>query len=169
MRNKMIIQAAMIMAALVLLLAACGDAASEAPAEVKAEGMELSTLDEKGLETLLAENKGKPVLLSFWASWCPPCREEMPMLSQLAKEYEGRLTIIAASLDEQKGDVRQFFKKGDPGFDVYMGSPALADKFQVTGIPHTVIFDKDGAVAMSQAGLFPHEMLTMLIDKILER
>ena len=95
----------------------------------------------------LADYKGKVVLLNIWATWCPPCVEEMPSMEKLHQELKGEnFEILAVSLDESGAKaVIPFMKKHQLSF------PALTDPkgtikglYQTTGVPETVIIDKDG-------------------------
>ncbi|WP_147819333.1 TlpA family protein disulfide reductase [Salidesulfovibrio onnuriiensis] len=164
MKNTMIYKAAMLMAALVLLVAACNDSSPQASADIAP----YAKLDMAGADALLAKNAGKPVLLCFWTTWCPACREEIPILRELSAQYGDKVKIAAVSLDENKADLEKFFQNATPGLDVYMGTQALAGKYGVTAIPHLVIHGPDGEVALSKPGLFPGAMLTSIIDKLLE-
>lgn len=156
------IKAALLVAAMMLLLPGCSGAESDAAAT-------FSPLDTAGAETLLAENKGKPVLICFWATWCPACREEIPELQALAEEYGDRIEIAAVSLRDKESDLRQFFGGKAPGIGVYMGSDQLAGRYKVSSIPQMNIHDKKGDLVFSQAGLFPKDMLKVVINKILEQ
>ncbi len=86
--------------ALLLVAASCGRNADP-----------LKRIDEAGYARLIAENRGKVVYVDFWATWCDPCREEMPFLVRLAAEHEAsgfKLITISADEPEQEGAVRQF-------------------------------------------------------------
>jgi peroxiredoxin len=95
----------------------------------------------------LADYKGKVVLLNIWATWCPPCVEEMPSMEKLYQELKGEgFEILAVSIDESGAqDVLPFMKKHKLSF------PALIDLkgtikglYQATGVPESFIIDKDG-------------------------
>src|SRR5579859_64949 len=69
--------------------------------------------DLKGATHKLSEFRGKPVVLNFWATWCVPCAAEMPMLSEMQKQYQGKVLFIAASIDDEdmKPQIEAFIKK----------------------------------------------------------
>jgi thiol-disulfide isomerase/thioredoxin len=81
------------------------------PADVAAPPVQLATLDGKRFD--LAEFKGQVVFLNFWATWCPPCRQEMPSMIALGKElaakYPGRFKMVAVSVDEGPNPIHEFF------------------------------------------------------------
>ncbi|MEO8371633.1 MAG: TlpA disulfide reductase family protein [Candidatus Solibacter sp.] len=96
----------------------------------------------------LASLKGRIVLLNFWATWCPPCRKEMPDMEKLYRAYEKRgLTVIAVS-DEDRPTVEQFLAKNAYSFPVALDPGREVNKaFNVDGIPKSFIFDREGRLA----------------------
>jgi len=96
----------------------------------------------------LAGLKGRIVLLNFWATWCPPCRKEMPDMEKLYRTYEKKgLTVIAVS-DEDRATVAQFLAKNSYSFPVALDSGRQVNKaFSVDGIPKSFIFDREGRLA----------------------
>src|SRR6476469_5612740 len=85
----------------------------------------LELRDLQGAKHTLADYHGKPVLLNFWATWCVPCAAEMPLLSKMQKQYQGKVVFIAASIDDEdmKPQIEAFIKKhqGD-ALTVMMGA-----------------------------------------------
>src|SRR5947199_4198389 len=96
----------------------------------------------------LASLKGRIVLLNFWATWCPPCRKEMPDMENLYRTYEKKgLTVIAAS-DENRPVVEQFLAKNPYSFTVALDAGGKVQAaFGVDGIPKSFIFDREGRLA----------------------
>ncbi|HEX7597229.1 MAG TPA: TlpA disulfide reductase family protein, partial [Polyangia bacterium] len=70
--------------------------------------------DQSGKRWSLQSLRGRPVLVSFWATWCPPCVEEMPSLEDLARRLGDKATVLAVSVDEDWEAIRKFFPKGTP-------------------------------------------------------
>jgi peroxiredoxin len=93
----------------------------------------------------LAGLKGRIVLLNFWATWCPPCRKEMPDMEKLYRSYEAKgLTVIAVS-DEDRATVEQFLAKNHYSFPVALDPDRKVNTaFNLEGIPKSFIFDREG-------------------------
>lgn len=95
------------------------------------------------------ELKGKPYVVEFWATWCPPCRQSIPHLNKLAKEYEPKgLKIIGLTTEpvSEAKAIKAFAKKMKMAY--YVGfNKELANKLGVTGIPHAVVVDAKGMIA----------------------
>jgi thiol-disulfide isomerase/thioredoxin len=106
-----------IFVALILALAASAFAAPQATAP-----HDPPLIDAAGYQKILADNHGKPLLITFWATWCEPCRAEFPMLNELIKEYKPKgLKVIGINLDDD-GDLiltRRFIARYKPAFPSY--------------------------------------------------
>ena len=112
----------------------------------QANGFTLTGMDGKAYS--LAGLKGRIVLLNFWATWCPPCRKEMPDMEKLYRAYEKKgLTVIAVS-DEDRATVEQFLAKNPYSFTVALDPGRKVNAaFSVEGIPKSFIFDREGRLA----------------------
>ncbi|MGH2370769.1 MAG: TlpA disulfide reductase family protein, partial [Chloroflexota bacterium] len=104
----------------------------------------------------LADRRGRPVLVNFWASWCPPCREEAPRLERLWREYRERgVAVVGIDVWDTERDARRFLREAgvtypngpDPGGRIAMD-------FGVAGVPETVLIDGDGQIARKWIGPF---------------
>jgi thiol-disulfide isomerase/thioredoxin len=104
-----------------------------------------------------AQWKGKVVLLNFWATWCPPCRQEIPILVDLAKKYKDNLLIVGVSVDDgSPDDVREFAKAFHIHYPVVMWSHELVSEYGgVPALPTTFLINKDGRVVQKHEGLYP--------------
>jgi thiol-disulfide isomerase/thioredoxin len=100
---------------------------------------------------------GHVVLLSFWATWCPPCREEIPELAELQNRYKNQLEIIGVSLDDSPPqEVRQFAQKAGVNYSIVMGSPEITKEYGgVPALPTNFIIDPEGRVVQKHVGLYP--------------
>lgn len=94
------------------------------------------------------------VLINFWASWCPPCRVELPEIAGLAKEYQGveGVSVIAVSLDASPPAAKPIADELDPALKVYWGAEGAGSSFQVEGLPCTFVIGRDGVVKHSFVG-----------------
>ena len=108
----------------------------------------ISFLNDKNNEINLRDYKGKVVILNFWATWCAPCKEEMPSLDFLQKNRNfNNLKIFPINVGQEKKEkTLKFFKDLNiKNLDLYFDSPiTLAKKFKLRGIPTTIIFNKKG-------------------------
>ncbi len=103
------------------------------------------TLD--GKDVSLSELKGKVVLLNFWATWCVPCRKEIPALNELQKQYEAQgLTVVGVSYDDTAADVKDFQKDVPMNYQVLVGGDKHGDKFGLVGFPTSFVIDRDGRI-----------------------
>jgi thiol-disulfide isomerase/thioredoxin len=101
-----------------------------------------------------ADYKGKVVLLNFWASWCPPCREEFPSLQRLQQALGGRdFTVLAIAVADGETAVMRFLDNKRPAFDVLLDDErtAAAD-FRAAGVPVTYLLDRQGRLLAGKTG-----------------
>jgi thiol-disulfide isomerase/thioredoxin len=109
-----------------------------------------------GSEFTLSKERGKIVMLDFWATWCGPCRIAMPVLSEVSKEFADKgVKLISIDLEETPDDVKAFLAQ--TGLDVTVAfdkDSSVAAKYQVSGIPQTVIVDRDGTIRVVHVGLW---------------
>lgn len=96
----------------------------------------------------LAEQHGDVVMLNFWASWCAPCREEMPHLNALNDEYKDLgFTLFGVNVDENSKDAKRAIDKLKVAFPVLFDSDnSVAELFKVDAMPTTIIIDRDGQI-----------------------
>ncbi len=91
--------------------------------------------------------KGNRVLLHFWATWCAPCREEMPILISMAKRLGDQITILAIAVDSSAEEVNAFFGAQKPPFQVLIDSKnEVARKYGVSQFPESMLVNADGMI-----------------------
>ena len=138
-----------------VLAALLGFAVFAAPVSWGMEGIVLRDMDGKpvSVDSLLAEG---PVVLNFWATWCKPCRVEMPKLQEVHEDLVGQTVHFAAvSLDTRrhKSKVVEYIEKKEVTLPVYRDPEgSLAKKMKITAIPTTILLDQDGEVAFKTRG-----------------
>jgi cytochrome c biogenesis protein CcmG/thiol:disulfide interchange protein DsbE len=115
----------------------------------------LNLVDVEGRTISNASLAGKVVLLNFWATWCGPCREEIPMLAALQKHYGDRLAIIGLSIDESPAEEVKAFAAGlGVNYPVVMSTRALEAEFGgITAVPSTFVVDPQGRILQRHLGL----------------
>ena len=120
----------------------------------------------------LASLKGKVVVVNFWATWCPPCREELPYLVSTVKEYEPKgVTLVAISNDQRAGqrEIVSHFLAGFPALTPYaaLGQPEIGAAYQVEALPSVYVIDREGHVSASFRGQATESQLRRWIDAAL--
>ncbi len=174
-----------LVAALAMVLAACGKTTHIPPAGVvtfgltgtpgsakSAVGPEVGKLAPNfrlattyGTLVTLSDLRGNPVLLNFWATWCPPCRSEMPAMQKVHDQMRDKgLVVLAVDVEEQGGDVADY--KRSLGITFATPLDQLGDVsggYHVVALPSTFIIDKDGFVRQIRVGAFPDEASIMRI------
>ena len=118
----------------------------------------LTTQRAIGAETphsfVLADHRGKVVLLDFWASWCAPCRRSFPWMAEMHDKYgKDGLVIVAVNMDAKAEDAGAFLKEFSPPFEIaYDPDGTLARNFDVTAMPSSYLFDRDGNLVVRHLG-----------------
>jgi thiol-disulfide isomerase/thioredoxin len=112
---------------------------------------------------------GKVVLVNFWATWCPPCREEIPELLALKKEYKDRLEIVGISEDDDPPEaVLKFARQKGMTYPIVMATQGLIDAYGgVPALPTSFLIDTQGRVVQKHAGLYPIERYDLEIRSLL--
>ena len=98
--------------------------------------------------------KGRVVLLNFWASWCPPCRDEFPSLERLQQKIGGKdFTVLAVSVADSAAGVARFLQGRTPPFDILMDDDGkVSTAFRARGVPVTYLLDRTGRLVAGKTG-----------------
>lgn len=129
----------------------------------------LELLDLSGRRRSLAEYRGRIVVLNFWATWCAPCREEMPILVSLQRRYGARgVQVIGASIDweSNRQEVARFARKMELNFPVWAGAK-VADMQRLglgAALPATAIIGRDGTIVARVLGMVGRDDLEGWIE-----
>ena len=143
-----------IVALLAVLLAAAthylGDELFPVSVGSTAPPMEAMTLDGTKRTKTLADYKGKVVLLNVWATWCEPCKVEMPSIEKLHREFGPQgLAVVAVSVDDAgtEDHIREFVKELGLTFEILHDPSAVTSRnYQITGYPETFVIARDGTI-----------------------
>jgi peroxiredoxin len=117
--------------------------------------------DVNGKKVKLSDFKGKVIILNFWATWCPPCRAEIPGFIELYKKYKDKgVEIIGISLDEGGvKDVVPFMKEFGINYHILIGNYKVTQDYGgIRGIPTTFVIDKKGNIRAKYVGYRPKEV-----------
>jgi peroxiredoxin len=132
----------------------------------------LSLPDTSGQQQSLSQWRGKVVVVNFWATWCAPCREEMPEFVRAQREFGPRgLQFVGVAVDEPD-KVVQFAKELELNYPALIGgygAMELSKRLgnQLSALPFTIVIDRTGAVARTQLGPFKADKLRSTIDNLL--
>jgi thiol-disulfide isomerase/thioredoxin len=161
-----------------LLAAATALPAPKAPKTARPPDPKM--IDLQGYQALLEQYHGKPLLVNFWATWCEPCRDEYPMLNELAKQYAPQgLKVVGVSLDDD-GDLilmRRFLARYKPIFPNFRKKPGEEGEFRQfreavlpgwTGsLPVTIFYGRDGRQAEHMLGERTRDKYEAVIRELL--
>jgi len=153
----------LLIAALVLLAAACktspDEGVREAP-EIGALAPGFTLKSTQGTNISLKDHRGQVVLINFWATWCPPCRQEMPGIQAMYQAHEGDLAVLAIDNDEPLPLVLEFQKEFGLTFDILMDPAArVQNEYRIRSYPTSLFVDKNGIIKFIHIGLMTESQL----------
>jgi peroxiredoxin len=131
-------------------------AASVKPIQERHEAPDFSLKDADGKTVRLSDYRGKIVLLDFWATWCPPCKLEIPWLIDIERKNKDRgFEVLGVSMDDEGWEVvKPFMKEVGMNYRVVIGNDATAEMYgNVESLPETFLIDRDGKIAAIHIGL----------------
>jgi peroxiredoxin len=119
----------------------------------------------------LSEFRGKVVLLNFFATWCSPCRIEIPELVKIHQKYKKKdfaLLGISLDMDAVPFMLKSFAKDMKITYPILVGTPEVAEQYQISGVPITLVINKEGKIHKRFIGLVPTEQLENALKDLLD-
>ncbi|MEO0136512.1 MAG: TlpA disulfide reductase family protein [candidate division WOR-3 bacterium] len=135
--------------------------------DIKGNDFTLKSL--QGEEYTLSKLKGRVVIVDFWATWCPPCRREIPHLVALYEKHKDKGLLILGVSAEDKQTLATFARENNINYPILLGNNEVFQRFGVHSIPHTLFIDKKGNVRKTQIG-YADELIPVfeaLLDTLL--
>lgn len=180
MKNKIIrIFAVIFTVVVVLICASCGaESGMEETSETTAENIvrlpDFSVYSMEGKKVSFYEKQGKPMIINFWATWCPPCCGEMPAFDNLYAEYKDRIEFMMINLTDGERDtedgVREFLSQNGYSFPVYFDSDMSASyTYGVQSIPTTVFVNAKGELIDYHTGAFSEQDLRARLEGMISK
>lgn len=144
---------------IMLVMLALSLAASADVIKPGAVGPDFQLHSSTNTDLSLSGLKGQVVLINFWASWCGPCREEMPVLEQLYKKYKpAGFMLLGVNVEPKSADAEGFLKSTPVSFPILFDTDSKVSRlYEVSGMPSTVILDRTGKVRYVHHGYRPGE------------
>ena len=156
-----------------LILVGCtqtkaGEDVSDVPVKPKVgfRAPDFTLTDLNGNKVKLSDFKGKVVFLNFWATWCPPCRAEMPHIQEIHEKKGNKVKILAVNVKESSEQVKKFIEKNGYTFTVLKDKTGeIANSYLVRGIPKTLVINKKGIIKAQHVGSMNKMKMNNLITK----
>jgi peroxiredoxin len=132
----------------------------------KREHPEFALRDLTGKEWKFSDLRGKVVVVNFWATWCPPCRKEMPDLETLYERFQAKGFVVLAISDEDAAKVAPFIHERAVTFPVLLDPERKVNKaFIVEGIPHSFVYDRDGKLVAQSIDMRTQKQFLEMLGK----
>lgn len=128
----------------------------------------LVSVDGAQFEGILAGQRGTPLVVNIWASWCPPCRTEAPLLQRAAEDYAGRVTFLGIASGDRRGDAADFLERFSITYpNLFDDTGEVPTLLEMSGFPTTYVFDRDGELRAKVTGGISEQQLVALVDDTL--
>lgn len=177
-RSHLLIVVACVVAGFAILLATVSHFAKPTPME---EGQATSSTgslfaatftDAQGTPQAVEQWRNQVIVLNFWASWCPPCRDEMPELSALQKKYRARGVVVLGISTDDAAKMQQFAQELPVSYPLLAGDSQGMDLAATLGnnrdvLPYTLILRRDGSIAASYFGRINFEVLEQTLTPLM--
>jgi peroxiredoxin len=148
------------------LTKAAANAAAKRITPYPAPSFSAQTMDGKTVQ--LAQYRGEPVVVSFFAAWCQPCVKDAPAVAKLAADYRGRVQVLSVARASGRSGTERFIRDNGITWPVlWDGSDALTGDFRILGQPATFVIDREGRIVDAQMGMVPQQRFHQTLDRLL--
>lgn len=125
---------------------------------------DFTLMDLDGNEISLSDFNRKVLILNFWATWCPPCREEIPDFVEVYNEYESKDVQFIGVSNEDISTLKSFVEDYDISYPILIDDANIMGKWGISAIPTTFVFDKNGQIIFKNVGMMSGEQLKNIIE-----
>jgi peroxiredoxin len=141
------------------------------PGSVGSTASAFALKDVDGKPLNLADYRGKVVLLDYWATWCVPCRSEIPHFVEFQDQYASQgFQVMGISMDDGPQPVQDFYKQFKMNYPVAMGTTQLAESYGgILGLPVTFLIGRDGKIAAKYVGLTETSVIQQKLESLLKQ
>lgn len=134
--------------------------------DLKRQHLDFTLTDLTGKPWKFSDLRGKVVLVNFWATWCPPCRKEMPDLDALYQRFAAKGFVVLGISDEERSKVEPFIRERKVSFPVLLDSGRkVNDQFIVEGIPKSFVYDRDGKLVAQSIDMRTRKQFLEMLAK----
>jgi thiol-disulfide isomerase/thioredoxin len=145
--------------------------AAQAPTAASDALWQLGFPDVRGQPQALSQWRGQVVVLNFWATWCAPCREEMPDFSALQAQYRAKDVVFVGIAIDNSANVTRFLQRQPVDYPILIGEAAALALARQLGnpsgaLPYTIVLDRDGRVVLRHLGRLPRATLDAALRRI---
>lgn len=138
--------------------------------QVRISADQVKVINTSDYDQIKTDNKGKVILINFFASWCDSCRQEIPgFVKAYAELKDSGLQIIGLSVDKTKEEVAKFVNQFDINFPVYFADDSIRKKFNVTYLPTNIIYDTNGSLLNVHVGFISEDDIHTLVKKYVSK
>ncbi len=133
----------------------------------KSSSNDFTLTDLGGNELSLSDFYGEILVLNFWATWCPPCREEIPDFVAVCNKYKNKDVQFIGISNEDISTLRNFVEDYNISYPILVDDANVMEKWGIRAIPTTFVFDRDGQVIFKNVGMMTGEQLENIIEDAL--